>query len=251
MRNKDKIRYKKLTDWQLTLAYQCKDDLALEYLMLKYEKYIHKIASLYYWKTSLENDDILAEARIGFMEGVRKLKTEGYFMYFTSLWMKAKIFLSIDVNNKLIRIPVNRLKERRKINSILTFSTDEHYSPNDISIKTGIDKEKVEKYLHTNDKIFDINNFYLLEDDSLNNVYDIFNIADLHHDLLNILGTLSETEYYIITRLYGLFDEVKMDKVDIGDNLNISSERVRQIKDRVIRRFRHSSYSSLLLQYLN
>ncbi|MCK5787431.1 MAG: sigma-70 family RNA polymerase sigma factor [Chlamydiia bacterium] len=252
MRKKDRKQYAELSDNQLVLLYQQhRDTLALEYLMIKYENYIHKIASSYYWRTNLENDDILAEARVGFMEGVERYDADGYFMYFTGMWMKVKIFVAIDTYSRLIRIPVNRLKDMRKIDSILLNSPCNTYSAEEVAIITGINITKVESYLFTDNRISNLDQHYALEDDNFNDIYSVFDAEDLKHDLFNILKTLSKVEYSVITGLYGLFGENKTDKVTLGENLNISSERIRQIKDRVIRRFRHSSYSSLLLQYLN
>ena len=251
MREKDKQRYAELTDWQLVTSYKEGDNLALEYLMIKYNRYIHKIASSYYWRTNLENDDILAEARIGFMNGVQKYNTEGYFMYFTGMWMKARIFLSIDNNSRLIRIPVNRLKDMRKIDSILIQSACEYYTPEEISTKTGIHIDKVEEYLFTSNDITDINLFFNVEDIESLNILKLFDTSDLEHDLKLITDQLPPIEYYIITRIYGLFGNVKMSNDTIGEELNISNERVRQVKDRCLRRFRHHSFSSILQQYLN
>lgn len=251
MRKKDRQQYADLTDGQIALLYREGDNLALEYLMFKYERYIHKVASGYYWRTNLDNDDILAEARVGFMEGVYRYDAEGYFMYFTGMWMKASIFLSIDNNSRLIRIPINRLKDMRKIDSILTKSTDEYYTSEDISIQTGIHIDKVEKYLFTSNDIIDINPFFNIEDSDSLNILKLFDDSDLAHDLKRIIDQLSPTEHYIMTRLYGLFGNIKMGNDTIGEELNISNERVRQIKDRCLRRFRHHSFSSILQQYLN
>ena len=252
MRKKDRDQYTELSDTEISQMYQQEhDNLALEYLMLKYDNYIHKVASSYYWRTNLENDDILAEARIGFMEGVARYDADGYFMYFTGMWMKVKIFVAIDSTSRLIRIPVNRLKDMRKIDSILIKSSYEVYSAYEVAELTGIDVIKVEKYLHIDNSIINIDNYFTAADNSLGDIYSIFDSVDLQHDLVTILSSLPAIEYYIVTRLFGLFGESKMDKSTIGENLNISSERIRQIKDRVIRRLRHSSYSSLLSQYLN
>ena len=252
MRKKDRDQYAELADDQIATIYQTEqDNLALEYLMLKYEKYINKVASSYYWRTSLENDDILAEARVGFMEGVKRYDAEGYFMYFTGMWMKVYIYLAIDTTSRLIRIPINRLKDRRKIDSMMVRTPYEYFSSEEIANITGIDIEKVERYLFTNDSISNIDLYYSLANDQMESIQAIFDVTDLQHDLVNILNTLTSTEYLIITKLYGLVGEDKVDKGTLGENLGISSERVRQIKDRVIRRLRHSSYSALLAQYLN
>ena len=252
MRKKDRDQYTEFTDWQLAIMYQdTHDNTAIEMLMIRYENYIHKVASSYYWRTSLDNNDILSEAKIGFMEGVKRYNADGYFMYFTGMWMKVYIFVAIDTTSRLIRIPVNRLKDMRKIDVITAQSPYEYFSSEEIAEKTGIPIDKVTKYLFTDNKISNIENHYTLEDDNLEGIYSMFDKVDLKHDLYTILATLNETEYYIITRLYGLFGENKMDKDTIGENLKVSSERIRQIKDRVIRNFRHSKYSSLLVQYLN
>jgi len=251
MRKKDKQQYINLSDIEVARLYQDGDNLALEYLIHKYNNYIHKVASGYYNRTTLESDDILAEAMIGFMEGVKRYDAEGYFMYFTGLWMKVKIFVAIDSNSRLIRIPVNRLKDMRKINAFLVKYPIDQFSIEEMAIATGIDEDKISEYIYSDTSFVDIETQYSLEDtNDHTNIYKNFDSEDLKHDLDELLSSLSEIELYIITRLYGLQGQVKTDKVTIGENLNISSERVRQIKDRVIRRFRHASYSSLLIQYL-
>jgi RNA polymerase primary sigma factor len=252
MRKKDMLKYTDLSDAEIAKRYQdLNDNLALEYLFYKYEKYIHKVASSYYWRTNLENDDILAEAKIGFMQGVQKYNAEGYFMYFTGLWMKVRMYVAIDNNSRLIRIPVNKLKDMRKIDAIIMNSPYEYFTIEEVAKQTGIEAVKVEKYLFTENKIFDINAAYSLAAGTSEEIFKKFNASDLQHDIKLLIEKLSKVEQYVLIHLFGLFGETKMDKITISENLNISTERVRQINDKIIRKFRHASFSSVLIQHLN
>jgi len=250
MRNTE---YTELTDEQLVKIYQNENNnAALEFLIKKYNKFIHKIASGYYWRTNLENEDILSYAYTGFMKGVERYDhtQEGYFMYFTGTWMKTNIFVAIDNESRTIRIPINRLKDMRKIDSLIATGINDYFSFDDIAKLTGIPEKKVEKYMVNNNNICDISLFHSLEDTE--NFTDKNLIKkDLIFDLKNLLNTLSKTEQYVLIHSFGLFGSIKMDNTDIGEYLGVSNERIRQIKDKCIRKLRHSSFSSILIQYLD
>ena len=253
MRDKDKAPFIDLSDNELAGIYQEEQsNIVLEILFDRYENYIHKVASSYYWRTSLENDDILSKAYMGFISGVEKFDVEmdGYFMYYVGSYMKASIFIEIDDKSRLVRIPVNRLKDMRKIDSMLINSADEFFTVIEVSEYTGINEDKVYEYLMTTNKVYDIQHL----ENSLSSdedIYSKFNQNDLEYDLQKILNTLTEQEYFIITRLFGLFGNLKMDKSTIKEKLGVSGERIRQVKDRCIRKLRHSSFSSILIQYLD
>jgi len=250
MRKKDKAQYIDLSDHELAMIYQQEhDNLALELLFERYNNYIYKIASSYYWRTNLENEDILAEAKLGFMKGVEKYDTEGYFMYFTGMWVKVNILVAIDNDSRLIRIPVNRLKDMRKINMYIENIYNDPVSAYEIAEYTGIDIDKVKTYLSIDNSIANLKT--VENTDSTESIYTQFNAVDLRHDLKEVLKSLSDIEYYIIVHTYGLFDNPKIDKLVIAENLGLSGERVRQIKNKVIRKLRHSNFSSILQQYLD
>lgn len=248
-------KYKDSSDEYLSYEYQQSDESdneIMEYLLYKYERYIHKIAGFYYNKTNLTNEDILAYARIGFMEGVKRYDSNrnGYFIYFTGQWMKTKILLAIDDFNRVVRFPVNKLKEFRKIQGYIITDNEENPNIEYLVDKTGLPLKKIYEYLFNNYSLFNINDFYNLRDDDVN-ISKKLDTDDLTHDLSNIINEFEESEQYIIIHSFGLFNNQMMDIFDIGEYLNISSERVRQIKNRCIRRLRHSSYTYILKQHLN
>jgi RNA polymerase sigma factor (sigma-70 family) len=251
-----KIRIKKyldLTDEALCSMYQKESEPEiLEYLLFKYERYIHKVAGLYYNKTNLEDEDILSYAKIGFMEGVLRydVSRSGYFMFFVAMWMRTKILLAIDDFNRIIKYPVNRLKEYRKVQSLATFSIQDFPDIQDIAIKTGLQEKQVMNYLFSFYSEYDIDLFYNLKSEE-KSITEELDKRDLKNDINTVLSKFSEIEKYILNRSFGLNEQPIMDIVDIGKHLNISSERVRQIKNKCIRILRHSSYSAILKQHLN
>ena len=267
MREKDKKKYAELSDEQTVEMYQQGDKKALDYLLFKYGGYIKKIAVYYYNKTNLENEDILSYANIGFMEGVSRydVNRDGYFMYFSRLWAKTKILLAIDNYNLLIRQPVNRLKDLKKLNMFLTSFNGSTYSMEEIIEATGFSRLKIQEYFlsknylkrkqsdsssfsYTQESNTDIYTMVITEQ---NKVYKIFHDQDLINSVEKLLDRFDNIEKYILIHSFGLFENIKMDNTEIGECLNVSSERVRQIKDKCIRRFRHSSFTCVLQQYLD
>jgi RNA polymerase primary sigma factor len=190
---------------------------------------------------------------MGFLTGIDKfdIKRKNYFSYFVGLYVRAVILETIDTYNRTIRIPLNRLKEIRKINTVLIKYEDENIINNidKISDLTDIPQNKILNYLTTDE--YTINIDYINSNHGTIDVYKNLVTKDLQHDIHKILNDLSTNERYIIIHYYGLFEEVKMSKKAISEYLGISVERVRQIKNKVIRRFRHSSYSSILIRYLD
>jgi len=252
MQDKNKKRYSKLTDEELVIKYQNGDQLALEYLFIKYNKHIHKIASKYYGKTNLCNDDILSEAYIGFIEGVKKFDPSynGYFMYFTRTWIKVKIFVALDNASRLVRIPVNRLKEHRKIKKAIV-QLNGAVSVQNISEHTNIPEDKIREYLDSSTYTTDIEKIINSPSDAHKKLFSEFNDEDLKHDLSRILNNFSMLEVFILIHTFGLFGNDVIDKQVLSERLDISVERIRQIKDKVIRKLRHASYASILKQYLD
>jgi len=246
-------KYQNFTDEALCLIYQEEaTSEVLEYLLYKYERYIHKVAGLYYKKTNLEDDDILAYARIGFMEGVLRydIFRNGYFMFFVAMWMRTKILLAIDDFNRIIKYPVNRLKEYRKVQSLSAFALQDFPDIQSIADKTGLQEKQVINYLFSFYSEYDIDSFYNLESKD-KSITEELDKSDLKNDINTVLSKFTEIEKYILNRSFGLNDQPVMDIVDIGKHLDISSERVRQIKNKCIRILRHSSYSAILKQHLN
>jgi RNA polymerase primary sigma factor len=250
------INYKQLTEVELTTLYQkSNDNKIMEYLLQKYEKFILKFANYYYWKTNLENEDILAYAKIGFMEGVKRydVSRPSHFMYFCGIWMKMQIMLALDNYNFTVKYPKNKLKEYKKINTALNSLNDMFYSIEELALLTNLDYYTVAKQVGYSTKQISLTQEFMdfaVSHEELS-TDAIFMKKSLQKDLEKILEDFTENEKFILIYHYGLFDNIKMDNETIGEHLNISSERVRQIKDRCIRKLRHSSFSSILIQYLN
>jgi RNA polymerase sigma factor (sigma-70 family) len=120
----------------------------------------------------------------------------------------------------------------------------------EVAIQTGVPEKKVIEYLFTSYTEFNLADTYNIinEEDSITARLDE---KDLKNDINKILAQFSKIEQYILINSFGLLDIPSMGILDIGKELNISSERVRQIKNKCIRILRHEFYASILKKYLD
>ncbi|HLP86328.1 MAG TPA: RNA polymerase sigma factor RpoD/SigA [Candidatus Paceibacterota bacterium] len=218
-----------------------------------------------YQNQGLDLPDLINEGNLGLIKAAEKFdETRGFkFISYAVWWIRQSILLALSEKSKTIRIPVNQLISFRKVNKASSYFMQENErepSPEELAEITDLSKDRVVDGLNpygvclsldspfkegeNDETLLDVtpNNNSLPSDHSLMK-------ESLHTDIERIFLILSETERSILKMFYGLGCE-KMSLEAIGDHFNLTHERVRQIKERAIRKMRKDSKIKILKDFL-
>jgi RNA polymerase primary sigma factor len=170
-------------------------------------KFVISIAKKYQ-NIGLDIPDLISEGNIGLISAMNHFdyKKGVRFITYASYWIKESIIKSVNENSRLVRLPVNVIKE-------------------------SIRKKPLEESNIIENKQFKVVNDDLLSDVIPGDESDIPGYSLYKNDILNILNTLDERERFIIISSFGLQSEPKTLE-EISKHLNISKERVNQIKQK-------------------
>lgn len=196
-----------------------------------------------YQNQGLDLMDLISEGNIGVLKAIERydpLKNEGVGVKFISYavwWIRQSILASLNEYGRTIRIPSNLIQEIQKQKKVIEpYSEDVNFS---LPFCVGLDDTINEEGQIIFDTIIDPNQ---------NNPDDILNTKEeIKKRISNILQVLDERERCIIEKYFGL-NGIESNLEDLGDEFSCSKERIRQLKDRAIKKLRNESY--LLVKYL-
>ena len=186
--------------------------------------------------------DLIAEGNYGLLKAITNFKWEKGFRFisYAVWWVKQSILQSLNEHARTIRLPVNIIqelhKEKKKVGEEITkLNSKLALLPKTINYDKPINDE--------GDTLIDI-----LENRDADNPEDIFaHEVNLKDELTKLMSGLDDREKNIIIDYYGLHN-TPMTLQEIGDELSLTKERVRQIKEKALRKLRNDSYQ--LLEYL-
>ncbi|MBO4370420.1 MAG: RNA polymerase sigma factor RpoD/SigA [Paludibacteraceae bacterium] len=217
-----------------------------------------------YQNQGLSLPDLIDEGNLGLIRAAEKFdETRGFkFISYAVWWIRQAILQALAEQSRIVRLPLNQVGSLNKINKALSKFEQEHErrpSPEELSEQLDIPVDKISDTLKVSGRHISVDApFVEGEDNSLLDVLvnDDSPIADrslinesLSKEIDRALNTLSPREKEIIVCFFGIGCQ-EMTLEEIGDKLSLTRERVRQIKEKAIRRLRNSSKSKLLKSYL-
>lgn len=241
---------------ELYLAKKIKDGdpTAKDKLIESNLRLVASIARKYIGKSSLSFLDLVQEGNIGLTKAVDKYDyTKGYkFSTYATYWIKQAISRAIADQSRTIRTPVHVVEALSKINKArtdLSQSLGREPSLDEISKETGIPIDKISLYTSAAKNPLSIDK-PLTEDDEAdmtdilpdNNQLTPAQIVaknTIKESVFDVLDTLSQREKRVITLRYGLEDGVGKTLDDIGKDIGVTRERVRQIEAAAMRKLRN------------
>ncbi|MGM0620355.1 MAG: sigma-70 family RNA polymerase sigma factor [Bacteroidota bacterium] len=239
------------------------DQAALEKLTRANLRFVVSVAKQYQ-NQGLSLPDLINEGNLGLIKAAEKFdETRGFkFISYAVWWIRQSILQALAEQSRIVRLPLNQVGSLNKINKAFSKFEQEHErkpSPEELADSLELPADKVSDTLRVSGRHVSVDApFVDGEDNSLLDVLvnnDSPNadrtliMESLAREIHRALATLTEREADIIRLFFGIGCQ-EMTLEEIGERFGLTRERVRQIKEKAIRRLRHTSRSKLLKTYL-
>ncbi len=218
-----------------------------------------------YQNQGLTLPDLINEGNAGLVKAAKRFdETRGFkFISYAVWWIRQAILQALAEQSRIVRLPLNKIGSINKINKAYSFLEQEHQRAPDaeeIAKRLDLSLSDVKQSMKISGRHVSMDAPFKEGENS--NLYDVVQSdesprpdADLMKDSLNVevnraLNTLSEKEAEVLRHYYGISKKQPMSLQEIGDSFGLTRERVRQIKEKGIRRLRHASKSKVLKTYL-
>ena len=239
------------------------DRKALEKLTKANLRFVVSVAKQYQ-NQGLSLPDLINEGNVGLIKAAEKFdETRGFkFISYAVWWIRQSILQAIAEQSRIVRLPLNQVGSVNKINRILSkFEQENKRRPNIEEIADNIDlsEEKIEEALKVNGRHISVDAPFAEGEE--NGLLDILPNTDapsadtelvkesLREEIGRALNHLNERERNVIEAFFGI-GMPEMTLEEIGDKYDLTRERVRQIKEKAIRRLRHNTQNKMLRSYL-
>ena len=239
------------------------DKTALEKLTKANLRFVVSVAKQYQ-NQGLTLPDLINEGNLGLIKAAEKFdETRGFkFISYAVWWIRQSILQALAEQSRIVRLPLNQVGSLNKINKAFARFEQENErtpSPEELARILDLPKEKVADTLRVSGRHVSVDApFAEGEDNSLLDVLVNSDSPNADKSLMNeslcveidrALSTLTERERDIIKSFFGIGCS-EMTLEEIGDEFDLTRERVRQIKEKAIRRLRNGARSKLLKGYL-
>lgn len=239
------------------------DRKALERLTRANLRFVVSVAKQYQ-NQGLSLADLINEGNVGLIKAAEKYdETRGFkFISYAVWWIRQSILQALAEQSRIVKLPMNQVTSVNKINRELNkFEQENERKPsiNELADKTDLPEEKIEDAIKVRGKQVSMDAPFSNGDE--NSLLDVIENTDapmadrglvlesLHNEIHRILNTLNDRERGIVTAFFGI-DQPEMTLDEIGEKFGLSRERVRQIKEKAIRRLRSSTKNKQLRSYL-
>ncbi|MBD3258662.1 sigma-70 family RNA polymerase sigma factor [candidate division GN15 bacterium] len=241
------------------------DKKALEKLTRANLRFVVSVAKQYQ-NQGLSLADLINEGNIGLIKAAKRFdETRGFkFISYAVWWIRQAILQALAEQSRIVRLPLNRvgtLHKIGKISSRLEQGLGRVPSPEEIAKELELSEGEVADTLKISNSHLSLDApFSVSEDNSLIDILeDEFQpspdeallSSSLRVEIEKALDTLTPREAEVINLYFGLNGEKALTLEEIGARFSLTRERVRQIKEKAIRRLRHASRSRSLRAYLN
>ena len=253
------------TDEEVELAQKIHkgDQRALNKLVRANLRFVVSVAKQYQ-NQGLSLNDLVNEGNIGLVKAAQKFdETRGFkFISYAVWWIRQSILQAISEQSRIVRMPLNQVGFQSKLSkAIVNFEQENERRPSvqELADILETDEEKVREAFGTNGKKVSVDAPF--QDEESGSLIDIMTDEtapatdnkmereSLSKDLDAALGTLSDRERQVLKMLFGIgCNEMTADEG--ANTLSLTRERVRQIKERALKRLRESNNIDILAKYL-
>ena len=253
-------------DMEVELAQRIKagDQVALERLTKANLRFVVSVAKQYQ-NQGLTLPDLINEGNLGLIKAAKRFdETRGFkFISYAVWWIRQSILQALAEQSRIVRLPLNKIGSINKINKTYArLEQDNERPPSAEEIAKELDMtiNDVKESLKNAGRHVSMDAPLIQGEDS--NLYDVLRSGEspnpdksLLHESLKVeieraLETLTPREADVVALYFGLGESQPMTLEEIGETFDLTRERVRQIKEKAIRRLKHTSRSKILRTYL-
>lgn len=240
------------------------DQQALERLVNANLRFVVSVAKQYQ-NQGLSLPDLINEGNLGLIKAARRFdETRGFkFISYAVWWIRQSILQALAEQSRIIRLPLNQvgsLNKIKKASSRLEQEFERTPSTDEIAEQLDIPESKIESALKINARYISMDAPLKVDDDvmfldqyvpeDVEETDDPLMRESLGSEIQRSLASLSEKERDVINMYYGIGMNHGYTLEEIGAKFDLTRERVRQIKEKAIRRLKHTARNRLLKAYL-
>lgn len=253
------------TEEEVELARRIKtgDRKALEKLTKANLRFVVSVAKQYQ-NQGLSLPDLINEGNIGLLKAAEKFdETRGFkFISYAVWWIRQSILQAIAEQGRVVRLPLNQVGSVNRINKVLSkFEQENERRPSvdEIADKTDLPHEKIEDVLKVNTRQVSVDApmadgdgtsmIDFMQSDSDSSTDEELLKESLRAEIASALSVLNDRERNVIEAFYGI-NQPECTMEEIGKKYGLTRERVRQIREKAIRRLKQNTQNKMLKAYL-
>lgn len=253
------------TDEEVELAQRIHkgDKQALDRLVKANLRFVVSVAKQYQ-NQGLTLNDLIDEGNLGLMKAAKKFdETRGFkFISYAVWWIRQSILQAISEQSRIVRMPLNQVGFQSKLSkAIVSFEQEFERRPSvsELAESLDVDVSKVQDALGANGKKVSVDAPFqdddsncmidIMTDDSAPGTDNEMEKESLSTDLEAALTILTDRERQVLKMLFGI-GRNEMTAEEVANTLSLTRERVRQIKERALRRLREADNIKILMKYL-
>ena len=240
------------------------DQIALEKLTKANLRFVVSVAKQYQ-NQGLSLPDLINEGNLGLIKAAQRFdETRGFkFISYAVWWIRQSILQALAEQSRIVRLPLNKIGSINKINkAYASIEQEEERAPSASEIASFLDMSEsdVKESQRNSGRHVSMDAPLVEGEDS--NLYDVLRSgespnpdrallnASLSIEIERALETLTPREADVIRLYFGLESKQALTLEELGERFDLTRERVRQIKEKAIRRLKHASRSKILKTYL-
>lgn len=218
-----------------------------------------------YQNQGLSLPDLINEGNLGLIKAAQRFdETRGFkFISYAVWWIRQSILQALAEQARIVRLPLNKIGSINKINKILAVLEQKfERPPTELEISQALELTPKDIKISIKNAVRHISMDAPLAKGEESNMYDVLLNKDtpspdkqlltdsLRKEIERALNTLSRREADVVRLYYGLNEKYPITLEEIGEAFNLTRERVRQIKEKAIKRLKHTARSKILKTYL-
>jgi len=240
------------------------DQRALEKMTKANLRFVVSVAKQYQ-NQGLTLPDLINEGNLGLIKAAQRFdETRGFkFISYAVWWIRQSILQALAEQSRIVRLPLNQVGALNKINKAFAKLEQEYERPptsSEMAKCLDLPEDKVADSLKVGGRHISVDAPFV--DGESNSLLDVLVNSDspkadvdlmresLQREIKRSLSTLTERERDVVSLFFGIGLQHGLTLEEIGAKFDLTRERVRQIKEKAIRRLRHTSRSKLLKDYL-
>lgn len=242
------------------------DQKALDRLTKANLRFVVSVAKQYQ-NQGLTLPDLINEGNLGLIKAAQRFdETRGFkFISYAVWWIRQSILQSLAEQARIVRLPLNKIGSISKINkaySELEQKLERAPTAYELAESLEVSADEVKQALASTGRHVSMDAPLRDDDESSSSMYDVLQINTLASPEYNLISdslkkeinrsisTLTPREGDVVKLFFGLDGNSPLSLDEIGERFDLTRERVRQIKEKAIRRLKHTSRSKMLKTYL-